>query len=127
MSLTKRRGRTVRLHGETLPLLERLRQAYVRAEIDGRKASPDVSDADVVAFAIRAAAVMMTPRFAVVNRDQCAKLVDKELVMGMADFAGRPEPERLAMLDMILARSSEFSAFHSTSPLLAATPEGRVT
>ena len=31
------------------------------------------------------------------------------------------------MLDMILARSAEFSGFHSTSPLMAATPEGRVS
>ena len=125
MSLTKLKGRTVRVDGSLLPLLERLRQVLVRAEIDGQQVSPDISDADVVAFGMRAASLLLTPRYALVDRDKYASRVDRELVMGMADFAGRPEPERRAMLDLILARSAEFSGFHSTSPLLAAKPEGR--
>ena len=122
MSLFNSKGKTVRLDESLLPLLERLRQALERAEFDGRQVVPDLSDSDVVAFSMRAASLILTPRYAVVDRDKYASRVDRELVMdmGMAAFASRPEPERLAMLDMILARSAEFSGFHSTSPLMAA-------
>lgn len=124
MSLFKPKGRTVRVDESSIPLLERLRQALVRAEIDGGKVRPDLRDEHVVAFAMRAACLLLTPRYALVDRDQYAGRVDRELVMGigMAAFASRPESERRACLDLILARSAEFSGFHSTSPLMAAPP-----
>ena len=75
---------------------------------------------------MRAASLLLTPRYALVDRDVYARRVDRELVVGMSSFASRPESERLACLDLILARSAEFSGFHSTSPLMSATPEGRV-
>ena len=127
MSLFKSKGRTVRLSESMLPLLDRLRHSLVHAEIDGSKTSPDVTDEHVVAFAMRAAALLLTPRYALIDRDACAGRVDRELVMGMPDFGECSEPRRLAMLDMILARSAEFSGFHPTSPLLAAKTEGLVS
>ena len=124
MGVFKSKGRTVRLSESMLPLLDRLRHSLVHAEIEGSQTSPEVTDEHVVAFAMRAAALILTPRFAVINRDACAGRVDRELVMGMPNFGGCSEPKRLAMLDMILARSAEFSGFHPTSPLLAAKTEG---
>ena len=120
MSLLKPKGRNVRVDESMLPLMDRLRQALEHAEIDARQVVPDLSDSDVVSFAMRAAALILTPRYAVVDRDAFSRRVDRELVMGMPNFKGWPEPQRLAMLDMILARSAEFSGFHSTSPLMAA-------
>ena len=60
---------------------------------------------------MRAACLLLTPRYALVDRDQYAARVDRELVMGMgmSDFASRPEPERKAMLGFdpgALVRSS---------------------
>ena len=129
MSLFKPKGRTVRVDESSIPLLDRLRQALENAEIDARQIVPDLSDSDIVAFSIRAAALLLTPRYALVDRDQFASRVDRELVMdmGMAAFASRPEPERRACLDLILARSAEFSGFHSSSPLMSARPQGRVS
>ena len=121
------KGKNVLVDESMLPLMERLRQALVRAEIDGGQVSPDLRDEDVVAFAMRAAQLILTPRYAVVDRDAYARRVDRELVMGMSNFKGWPEPQRLAMLDLILARSAEFSGFHSTSPLMAVPPEGKVS
>ena len=124
MSLPKPKGKTVRIDASMLPLMERLRKALEHAEIDARQVKPDLQDADVVAFAMRAAQLILTPRYAVVDRDAYARRVDRELVMGMPNFKGWPEHQRLAMLDMILARSAEFSGFHSTSPLMAAPTQG---
>ena len=94
MSLLKPKGRNVRVDESMLPLMDRLRQALEHAEIDARQVVPDLSDSDVVAFAMRAAALILTPRYAVVDRDAFAGRVDRELVMdmGMAAFASRPEP-----------------------------------
>ena len=127
MSLPKPKGRNVRLDESILPIMDRLRTALEHAEIDARQVRPNLRDEDIVAFAMRAALLILTPRYAVVDRDAYAGRVDRELVMGMgmSAFASRPEPERRAMLDMILARSAEFSGFHSTSPLMAAPTEGR--
>ena len=124
MSLFKPKGKSVRLDESLVPLLERLRQALERAEIDERQVVPDINDATVVAFSMRAACLLLTPRYALVDRDKYASRVDRELVMGMPAFASRSEAERLAMLDLILAKSAEFSGFHSTSPLMAAKTEG---
>lgn len=126
MSLFKPKGKSVRLDESLVPLLERLRQALERAEIDERQVVPDINDATVVAFSMRAACLLLTPRYALVDRDKYASRVDRELVMGMGmpAFASRSEAERLAMLDLILAKSAEFSGFHSTSPLMAAKTEG---
>ena len=124
MNLFKSKGKSVRLDESLVPLLERLRQALERAEIDERQVVPDINDATVVAFSMRAACLLLTPRYALVDRDKYASRVDRELVMGMPAFASRSEAERLAMLDLILAKSAEFSGFHSTSPLMAAKTEG---
>ena len=129
MNLFKPKGRTVRVNESLVPLMGRLRKALEHAEIDGGQVRPDLRDEHVVAFAMRAACLLLTPRYALVDRDQYAARVDRELVMGMgmSDFASRPEPERKACLDLILARSAEFSGFHSTSPLMSTTPEGSVS
>ena len=125
MGLFKSKGeRTVRINESLIPLMDRLKQALEHAEIDGGKVNPDLRDEDVIGFAIRAASVMLTPRYAVVDRDQYARRVDRELVVGIPNFTGWPEDQRLACLDLILARSAEFSGFHSTSPLMAAPPAG---
>ena len=130
----KTTGKTIRLAEATLPILRHLREAMQSTALvsshDGPlELNPNVSlrDGDVVTFALSMARLMMAPRSALVDRDKFAQLVDRELLQGMANFAGRPERERLAMLDLILARCATFSAFHSTSPLMAATPEGRVS
>ena len=127
----KSSGKTVRLSETSVQALQGLREAMERTELvsspDGSLVlNPDVPlrDGDVIAFSLRMARLMMAPRSALVDRDKFAHLVDRELLQGMANFAGRPERERLAMLDLILARCAIFSAFHSTSPLMAATPEG---
>ena len=124
MSIFNPKGKSVRLDESLKPLLERLRQALEHAEIDGGQVSPNLRDEDVIAFAMMAAQLILTPRYAVVDRDAFSRRVDRELVMGMPNFKGWPEPQRLAMLDLILARSAEFSGFHSTSPLMAAPTEG---
>ena len=130
----KSSGKTIRLAAATLPILQDLRAAMqgtvlVSSNDGPLELNPDVSlrDGDVVQFALSMARLMVTPRSALVDRDKFAQLVDRELVQGMSNFAGRPEQERLAMLDLILARCATFSAFHSNSPLLSATPEGRVS
>ena len=130
----KTTGKTIRLAEATLPILRDLREAMQSTALvsshDGPlELNPNASlrDGDVVKFALSMARLMMSPRSALVDRDKFAQLVDRELLQGMANFAGRPERERLAMLDLILARCATFSAFHSTSPLMAATPEGRVS
>ena len=130
----KTTGKTIRLAEATLPILRHLREAMQSTALvsshDGPlELNPNVSlrDGDVVNFALSMARLMMAPRSALVDRDKFAQLVDRELLQGMANFAGRPERERLAMLDMILARCATFSAFHSTSPLMAAPPEGNVS
>ena len=124
-------GKTVRLPATDVQALQGLREVMERTALvsthDGSLVlNPDVPlrDGDVIAFSLRMAHLMMTPRSALVDRDKFAQLVDRELLQGMANFAGRPERERLAMLDLILARCATFSAFHSTSPLMAAPPEG---
>ena len=127
MTLFRSKGRTVRLPESMLPPLERLRQVLVHADTDGNQKDQDVTDEQVLAFAMRAAQLILTPRYAVIDRDACAGRVDRELVTGMPHFGAWPERQRLAMLDMILARSAEFSGFHPTSPLLCAKPEGLVS
>ena len=128
----KSSGKTIRLSNDSTSTLAALREAMSRATlVSSRDGSvifgPDdaVRDSAVIARALRMALLMMTPRFALLDRDEFATLVDRELLQGMANFAGRPERERLAMLDLILARSSHFSAFHASSPLMAAKPEGK--
>ena len=123
--------KTVRLAEATLPILRDLREAMQSSVLvsshDGPlELTPNVPlrDGDVVKFALSMTHLMMAPRSALVDRDKFAQLVDRELLQGMANFAGRPERERLAMLDLILARSSHFSGFHASSPLMAAKPEG---
>ena len=127
----KSSGKTVRLSNDATSTLAALREAMQSTVLvsshDGPlELNPNVSlsDGDVVKFALSMALLMMAPRSALVDKDKFAQLVDRELLQGMANFAGRPERERLAMLDMILARCATFSAFHSTSPLMAAPPEG---
>ena len=129
MGLLKSKAKTVRLDKSVEPVMARLREALENTRrSDVRQVKPgEATDKDVVAFGLWLASMVLVPHFALIDRDAYARRVDRELVMGIPNFVGWPEPQRLAVLDLILAQSAEFSGFHSASPLMSVPPEGRVS
>ena len=120
-------GKNIRITEQSIEMMSDLRAVMLAtSHIGGLKLSKvaNLSDGTVVGFALAMTLMLMKPEMALVDRTKFAALVDRELVARLDDLARRTPDERHALIDLIIAGCSEFSAYNPDSPLRAAKPEG---
>ena len=86
-----------------------------------------LSDGMVLSWALALANMVMNPRCALIDRTKFLENLDRELVKRFIELNEATDDERRAMLELLVAGSSEFSAFDTSAPLRASPPEGRVS
>ena len=120
-------GKNIRVPEQAISMMADLRDVMQRtSHLGGLKLNrvAKLTDGTVVGFALAMTLMLMRPEMALVDRTKLAALVDRELVARLDDLAKRTPDERRALVDLILAGCSEFSAYDPSSPLRATTPEG---
>ena len=120
-------GKNIRVPEQAISMMADLRDVMQRtSHLGGLKLSKvaKLTDGTVVGFALAMTLMLMRPEMALVDRTKLAALVDRELVARLDDLAKRTPDERHALVDLIIAGCSEFSAYNPASPLRATPPEG---
>ena len=84
-----------------------------------------LNDGIVISWALALANMVMNPKCALIDREVFLETLDRELVNHFAALNVANQEERRAMLEMLAAACSEFSAFDTSAPLRAQKPEGR--
>lgn len=123
-----RKGKAVRLHETSLPMLEALREKMGRTtHVNGMLVNPEIKLGDglVIGWALALANYLMNPAFSVINRTDFAEKLDAQLAL--ADLENCTPDQRRARIGLLIAKASESSGYNTSETLRAAKPEGNVT
>ena len=83
-----------------------------------------LGDGVVISWALALANMAMNPKCSLIEREAFLENLDRELVKRFAELKEASPDERHAMLELLVAGNSEFSAYDPSAPLRATQPAG---
>ena len=113
-----------------IPMIRDLRESMEEATNVGGVQIRHVarlSDATVVGWALALANAVMNPRLLIIDREKFLKQLEGNLAKRLDAYEAAEPEQRRAMLELLVAASTDVSPYDTTAPLRATPPEGGVS